>query len=161
MLLQPVSFTMLGKGLPLFGLVTQVGKPRGTGTLRYESADPHARPVIRSHFFEDAQDRRLAREALVRGAALLATKPLAEFGAPVLPWAGVLRSERWLDAAITRLCDSGYHPSEQAAVDARGQVFGVSGLYVADASLMPTVPSSNIHLPTLMVAERMAEWLAA
>jgi len=38
-------------------------------------------------------------------------------------------------------------------------VFGVDGLFVADASLMPTVPSSNIHLPTLMMAERLAEWL--
>ena len=35
----------------------------------------------------------------------------------------------------------------------------MSGLTVADASLMPTVPSSNIHLPTLMMAERFGEWL--
>jgi choline dehydrogenase-like flavoprotein len=38
-------------------------------------------------------------------------------------------------------------------------VFGLERLYVVDASLMPTIPSSNIHLPTLMIAERMAEWL--
>jgi choline dehydrogenase-like flavoprotein len=53
----------------------------------------------------------------------------------------------------------GVAPSENAATDGRGAVFGVEGLFVADASLMPTVPSSNIHLPTLMLAERMAEWL--
>jgi choline dehydrogenase-like flavoprotein len=52
----------------------------------------------------------------------------------------------------------GVTPSEQAAVDGRGAVFGVDALYVADASLMPTIPSSNIHLPTLMMAERLAEW---
>jgi choline dehydrogenase-like flavoprotein len=48
-----------------------------------------------------------------------------------------------------------------AATDERGRVFGVSGLYVADASLIPTIPSSNIHLPSLMIAERLSEWLRA
>ena len=40
-----------------------------------------------------------------------------------------------------------------------GRVRGVDGLYVADASLMPTIPSSNIHLPVLMIVERVAAWL--
>ena len=50
-------------------------------------------------------------------------------------------------------------PGEDAAVDGRGRFYGLEGLWVVDASVMPTVPSSNIHLPTLMIAERMAEWL--
>ena len=90
---------------------------------------------------------------------------------PVLPWPAVLRRDKVLDAFIPLLCDSGYHPcgtvpmgprpSSNAAVDGRGKVFGLEGLYVVDASLMPTVPSSNIHVPTLMVAERIAEWLVS
>ena len=48
----------------------------------------------------------------------------------------------------------------RAVTDGRGRVRGVEGLYVADASLMPTIPSSNTNLPTLMIGERMAEWLA-
>ena len=66
-------------------------------------------------------------------------------------------------------CDSGYHASgtvpmgapddPDAATDGRGRVRGVTGLTVADASLMPTIPSSNIHLPTLMVAERIGGFL--
>ena len=43
--------------------------------------------------------------------------------------------------------------------DAHGRVRGVLGLTVADASLMPTIPSSNIHLPTLMIGERIGGWL--
>jgi choline dehydrogenase len=38
-------------------------------------------------------------------------------------------------------------------------VRGVGGLLVADASLMPSIPSSNINLPTLMIGERFGEWL--
>lgn len=170
MLLQPASFTMLKRKLPLFGLVTQVGKPRGYGQMRYLDADPRSRPEIHSRFFEDAQDRELARKALQKCFDLLETRALSAIGRAVFPWPGILRSDRLLDLAIPRLCDSGYHPcgtvpmgvrpSEDAAVDGRGKVFGLEGLYVVDASLMPTVPSSNIHLPTLMMAERMAEWLA-
>jgi choline dehydrogenase len=36
----------------------------------------------------------------------------------------------------------------------------VEGVWVADASLMPEVPSGNIHLPTLMIGERVAGWIA-
>jgi choline dehydrogenase len=168
MLLQPASFTMLKRKLPLFGLVTQVGKPRGHGLIRYLDADPRSRPQIRSHFFEDKQDRDLARKALQMCFDLLETRALSALGRAVFPWPGILRRDRLLDAAIPRLCDSGYHPcgtvpmgaspGPDAAVDGRGQLFGLEGLYVVDASLMPTVPSSNIHLPTLMMAERMAEW---
>jgi choline dehydrogenase-like flavoprotein len=53
----------------------------------------------------------------------------------------------------------GTKPSERAAVDPHGAVFGIERLSVIDASVMPTIPSSNIHLPTLMIAERMSEWL--
>jgi choline dehydrogenase len=171
MLLQPASFTMLKHKWPLFGLVTQVGKPRGHGVMRYPDANPHSRPQIRSHFFEDPQDRALARQALEKILDLLQTRALSALGRPLFPQPGFLLRDRLIDFAIPRLCDSGYHPcgtvpmgvtpGPDAAVDGRGQVFGLQGLYVVDASLMPTVPSSNIHLPTLMMAERMAEWLAS
>ena len=46
-----------------------------------------------------------------------------------------------------------------AATDARGHVRGVRDLVVADASLMPTIPSSNTNLPTLMIGERFGKWL--
>lgn len=168
-MLQPISYTLLFPKRRLFALVVQIGKPRGAGEVRYESADPRARPVIHSRFFEDDLDRSLARSALRRCLALLETRALSKFGRAVLPWPALLRSDRGLDWALPHLCDSGYHPcgtvpmgvgpSEHAAVDAQGRVFGVEGLSVVDASVLPTIPSSNIHLPTLMMAERMAEWL--
>lgn len=169
MFVQPASFTMLLPRWPLFALVTMVGKPRGFGSLRFTSANPQASPVIESHFFEDAQDRKLAARALELCRDLLKTRALSPLGRAVLPWSRVLHSEPWLERFIPYLCDSGYHPcgtvpmgvtpGDGAAVDGRGRVYGLENLYVADASVMPTVPSSNIHLPTLMIAERMAEWL--
>jgi len=48
----------------------------------------------------------------------------------------------------------------QAVVDARLRVHGVRGLRVADASIMPTITSGNTNSPTLMIAERAAQWIA-
>jgi choline dehydrogenase len=168
MLLQPVSFTMIFEGMPLFALVAQVGKPRGHGVMRYPDADPKSRPLIESHFFEDPQDRELGRRALQRCYDLLQTRALSAMGRALLP-PFACKSDRFMDKLVPYFCDSGYHPcgtvpmgpkpGERAAVDGRGRVYGLENVHVVDASVMPTVPSSNIHLPTLMVAERMAEWL--
>jgi choline dehydrogenase-like flavoprotein len=46
-----------------------------------------------------------------------------------------------------------------AVVDHDGHVHGFDNLFVADASVMPTIPRANTHLPVLAVAERMAELL--
>jgi choline dehydrogenase-like flavoprotein len=56
-------------------------------------------------------------------------------------------------------CRMGPAGEADAVVDARGKVHGMDGLYVVDASIMPTVPAANTNLPTIMVAERCAAWL--
>jgi choline dehydrogenase len=53
-------------------------------------------------------------------------------------------------------CMMGPDPSRGAVVDATGQVFGVSGLYVADASIMPTITRGNTNLPTAMIGAHIA-----
>ena len=54
-----------------------------------------------------------------------------------------------------RHCDG----RDGAVVDPRGHVYGIEQLYVADASVMPMIPSANTNLPTIMVAERISSWL--
>jgi choline dehydrogenase-like flavoprotein len=46
-----------------------------------------------------------------------------------------------------------------AVVDARGAVHGITGVLVADASIMPTIPSANTNASTIVVAERIASAL--
>jgi choline dehydrogenase len=46
-----------------------------------------------------------------------------------------------------------------AATDGRGRVRHVEGLWVADASLMPTIPSAHTNLTALMMGERFGEWI--
>jgi hypothetical protein len=51
--------------------------------MRYPDAGTKTRPIIQQHFFEDAQDRRLARESLKRCHALLQAPSLSAIGRPV------------------------------------------------------------------------------
>jgi choline dehydrogenase len=76
-----------------------------------------------------------------------------------------------LDAFIARTADTVFHPvgtcamgaatDRMAVLDERLQVRGIDGLRVADASAMPLMPSGNTHAPTMMIAERAADFLRA
>ena len=55
----------------------------------------------------------------------------------------------------------GREDDAMAVVDSRLRVHGISGLRVADASIMPTITSGNTNSPTLMIAEKAAGWLLA
>lgn len=170
MLLQPGSCVPLPKvRLPLMSLMNMVGKPRSHGVMHFESADVHARPRIDSRLLEDASDRALAVDALELAFRLAQTKPMRSVGALLWPRPRVFRKRAAIEGMIRSLCDSGYHPSGTAPMgaesdplavtDSHGRVLGLHGLIVADASLMPTIPSSNINLPTLMIGERIGTWL--
>jgi 5-(hydroxymethyl)furfural/furfural oxidase len=48
-----------------------------------------------------------------------------------------------------------------AVTSPRGKVRGTDGLYICDASLMPTIPSANTNLPAIMMAEKISDALGA
>jgi choline dehydrogenase len=51
-------------------------------------------------------------------------------------------------------------PGSGSVVNTAGTVHGIDGLSVADASVMPDIPSANTHIPTVMIAERISALLA-
>ncbi|GGC70901.1 GMC family oxidoreductase [Paraburkholderia caffeinilytica] len=81
----------------------------------------------------------------------------------------LLADDRALTKFVSRSVGGTWHPSGTcrmgvaddplAVCDARGAVYGVSGLYVCDASLMPSIPCANTNVPTIMIAERIADML--
>jgi 5-(hydroxymethyl)furfural/furfural oxidase len=62
---------------------------------------------------------------------------------------------------VVGTCRMGAANDPMAVVDPAGQVRGVSGLRVVDASIMPTLPRGNTNVPTLMLAEKVADAIAA
>ncbi len=79
----------------------------------------------------------------------------------------LLRDERALGAFVAAEVGGTWHPSgtcrmgaaddPMSVCDGTGRVHGVEGLRVCDASLMPTIPRANTNIPTVMVAERVAD----
>jgi choline dehydrogenase len=170
MMLQPGSKVNLPRvDFPLVSLMCAVNKSRGVGTLRWSTASPREKPIIESRLLEDDQDRARAVQAMQLAHELAQTPTLRKLAAPFWPSKRVLSNRERTDAWIKKACDSGYHPcgtvpmgvdgDPAAACDGRGRLRGVENLFVADASLMPTIPSANIHLTVLMMGERFGEWL--
>ncbi len=171
MLVQPGSrFTLPEIDLVPFVMMCSVGKPRGNdGTMRFDSADPRARPIIEMRMLEHPHDRAVAVSAMELCYELAQTKAMSELATVMWPAEGVLRSRARMDEWIRSATGSGYHPcgsvpmgaddDPDAATDGEGRLRRCEALTIADASLMPTIPSSNIHLPTIMIAERIAEYL--
>jgi choline dehydrogenase len=139
----------------LVGLMT----PRSRGVLRLASADAADPPRIDPGHLRDSDDvARLAAGARL-ARRLAATAPLSRYLGPPPPEP----SEAWVieNAASYQhpvgTCRMGPADDPRAVVDSTGRVHGVAGLTVVDASAMPSIPSANTNLATLMLAERLAE----
>jgi len=170
MQLQPGSFVPLpGLALPAVTLAAVVGKSRSVGRIRFTSARAADPPSITTSLLTDAGDLAAMREALRWLGRLAKTKSISAVARPIYPSRSPWNEAGDLKSPIQQITGSGYHPcgtvpmgregDPLAATDGRGRVRGVRGLVVADASLMPTIPTSNTNLPTLMMGERFGEWL--
>jgi choline dehydrogenase len=170
MQLEPISFVQrLDGDVPMMGIAPVVEKTRSRGRLLFESADPAAQPRIQSGLLGDEWDVERMLEGLELGLRVAATPPVAGLTERIYrPRPEVACDREALRAWARRACGSGYHPcatapmgapdDELAVVDQYGRIFDVEGLYVADASIMPSVPRANTNIPTIMIGERFGEW---
>ena len=147
--------------------------PRSRGRIVLRSADPAAAPAIHANYLGDPEGRDLQVmiEAAKLSRELLAQAPFDAYrGAPVLP-ERELRDDAEIAGFIRRKAETVYHPvgscrmgradDAGAVVDSELRVRGITGLRVVDASVMPALPSGNTNAPTIMIAERAADMIAA
>jgi len=147
-------------------------KPASRGTVRLRSADPSAAPRIDLGYFREPRDLDRLANGLIQIREPAGTGPIAELsgGKELAPGPGIAAGDRdrlrqwirrntWTYHHPVGTCAMGSDPAAGAVVDAAGRVHGTRGLTVADASVMPDIPSANTHLPTIMVAERIASLL--
>ena len=170
----PVSF---GEGVypgtphPRHGvtLALNVAKPASRGEIRLRNADPRSGPLIDHRLLGEESDV----ERLADGFALLrrifeqpALAGLVEGG--IDPEIDAAHGDD-LKAIIRAATGTGYHPvgtcrmgtGNDAVVDPRLKVYGIEGLYVADASIMPRITSGNTNGPTIAIAEHASDLIAA
>lgn len=145
-------------------------QPRSVGTVTLRSADPREAPAIDPRYLTDpsGQDARTLLNGLRLARRVLAQQPLAHFVAEELLPGASARSDEDLVAHLRAQSQTLYHPvgtcrmgsDPLAVVDSVLRVHGVDGLRVADASVMPRLPSGHTNWPTVMIAERAADFIA-
>jgi choline dehydrogenase len=142
-------------------------QPQSRGWLRLASSDPHEPPCIQPSYLEDTEDVQTMLRGVKLVRELVQTKALEPFrGAEVWPGAN-LGTDDELIQAIRRHAQTLYHPvgtckmgnDALSVVDAELRVHGIEGLRVADASVMPNITRGHTQAPTLMIAERAAEFI--
>jgi choline dehydrogenase len=157
----------------VFGIVTALVAPTSRGSVRLRSADPLDPPRIETPLLGNEDDVRRMVDATLAARALSRTPPLSELvtapelaPGPAVEDDDVTTIARSIRARVgpyhhpVGTCAMGPDPGAGAVVDAGGAVHGVEGLWVADASAMPTVPSAPTHLTTVVVATRIAAAVA-
>jgi choline dehydrogenase len=170
MQLEPLSFMHMPGGRLLMGLAACVFKSYSAGRLLFESADVASRPRIEMDYLSDERDYEKLRDGLFRAMELVQTRAIGAVSDGVRrPSDAEIADGGLLETWIRRNSSTGAHPSctarmgdagdPLAVCDERGLVHGLQGLRVADASLMPVVPRANTNIPTIMVGERIGEWL--
>ena len=162
-----------GNGGPgAFFLGVALLKPRSRGAVRLRPADPSAAPCIDLGYFREPADldRLAAGLARIRESAAAAVSAELSCGAELAPGPDIPKGDQdvlreWIRRAAwtyhhpVGTCAMGPAPGSGSVVDATGTVHGIDGLSVADASVMPDIPSANTHIPTVMIAERIAALL--
>ena len=154
-----------------FQMAVSLMKPHSNGQLRLQSADPAVPPIVDLGFFTDPNDlprflagirlaRRLARTEPLASLIVEEQFPGSETSDEAVDLVQAVRKHvrTYNHGACT--CRMGPAGDPDAVVDGHGQVHGFDGLFVIDASIMPTIPAGNTNIPTVMVAERCSAWLA-
>jgi choline dehydrogenase len=156
---------IIGQGHPnSISILPGVVQPVSRGWVRLASADPLEKPAVNPNYLGDPSDHDRLVEGVELARSIFATDAFSDWVADELmpgPDVDDLR------AFVRDKADSYHHQAgscrmgsdDGAVVDPQLRVRGVEGLRVADASVMPAVPSGNCHAGIVMIAERLAEML--
>jgi choline dehydrogenase len=137
--------------------------PHSRGTLRLSSADPGSRPQIDPDYLSDQRDRATLEEGLRIARKIGRAPAMAPWqAAEVLPGPDVpdtsladyLRTAATTYFHYVGTCRMG--SGKLAVVDTQLKVHGVTALRVADASVIPAIPTATTHATVLAIAERAA-----
>lgn len=142
-------------------------RPTSRGSVRLRSANPADPLAIDPNYLATEEDRAEIREGFKLARHTLAQAAFADFDAGEVDPGSDVSSDADIDAYVRRASGSAYHPvgtcrmgadtDPMAVTDADGRLRGIENLRVVDASIMPTIASSNLNAVVMMMAERLSD----
>lgn len=169
---QPLSLEAFGDPLHSFNAFTASVcnlNPTSRGSVTIKSAHSDDAPAIAPNYLSTDEDRKVAADSLRITRQIVAQPALASYQPEEYKPGVQFQTDEELARLAGDIATTIFHPvgtakmgradDPQAVVDARLKVHGVQGLRVVDASVMPTITSGNTNSPTLMIAEKAANWI--
>jgi len=147
----------------LTGLHIEIDEAYSEGLVELRSNDPKDAPRIDSGLLSDPRDRAKYLWGVEHMIEIFEAMRGGTRAEMLLPDEAAAHDPEQLHEYSMTHYSTGYHPSGTCrighVVDERCRLIGARGLWLADASVMPSVPRANTNLPTLMIGERVADFI--
>ena len=171
---QPLSLDAFGEPLHSFPAFTASVcnlNPTSRGTVQVRSPRFEDAPAIAPQYLSTEEDRKVAADSLRVTRRIVAQGAMAKYQPEEWKPGVQYQSDEDLARLAGDIATTIFHPvgttkmgrddDPMAVLDSRLRVRGIAGLRVVDAGAMPTITSGNTNSPTLMLAEKAAEWIRA
>ena len=175
---QPLSLDAFGEPLHSYPAITASVcnlNPSSRGHIHIDSSDYRQSPKIVTNYLSTEEDRKVAADSLRVTRKIVSQEALAQYEPEELKPGIQYQTDEELARLAGDIGTTIFHPvgtarmgrldDPQAVTDSRlrvrdGQGGVIKGLRLVDASVMPTITSGNTNSPTLMIAEKAAQWIA-
>ncbi|EDW00248.1 GH11959 [Drosophila grimshawi] len=150
-------------------------RPKSSGWVRLNSRNPQQPPKLIPNYFAHQQDIDVLVEGIKLAVNVSSTQAFQRFGSRLhnIPLPGcrhlAFQSDAYWACCIKQFTFTIYHPAGTcrmgpswdvtAVVDPRLRVYGVSGLRVVDASIMPTIVNGNPNAPVIAIGEKASDMI--
>lgn len=167
----PIQFLSDGYIPADFGFTGAVAltHPQNVGSVSLLSSNPSSPPIIEMNYLQNQADVKKLVEGIKLMRQLIQSSALDEFRRKEISPGSHVQSDADLAAYVRATCSTVWHPvgtckmgtDPMAVVDPELRVYGVEGLRIVDASIMPTITTGNTNAPTIMIGERAADLIKA
>jgi choline dehydrogenase len=175
---QPLSLEAFGEPLHGFNAFTASVcnlNPTSRGTVHIKSPRFEDAPAIAPNYLSTAEDRQVAADSLRVTRRIVSQPALAKYQPEEFKPGVQFQTDEDLARLAGDIATTIFHPvgttkmgrtegpesDPMAVVDSHLRVRGIRGLRVVDAGVMPLITSGNTNSPTLMIAEKAAQWIQA